>query len=81
MSVTLRLYRLGKLKEPHYRVVAIDKRKKRNGTYIDVLGHYNPTDPDRILELDETKVTMWLEKGATMSEGFSKLLKMRKRTS
>ncbi len=76
MAVTLRLFRLGKIKNPHYRIVAIDKRKKRNGTYVDVIGHYNPTAANHVLQLDEAKIHKWLEKGATVSEGLAKLLKM-----
>lgn len=75
MPVTLRLLRLGKRGNPSYRIVAIDKRKKRNGTYIDIVGFYNPVANPHVFTLDKTKVDYWLDKGALISEGLRKLLK------
>lgn len=75
MAVTLRLLRLGKKGNPSYRIVAIDKRKKRNGTYVDVIGFYNPIANPPILTLDQKKIAEWLKKGALVSEGLRKLLK------
>ena len=61
MAVTLRLLRLGKKNNPIYRIVAIDKRKKRNGTYVDEIGFYNPLPNPPIFTLDEKKVKDWLQ--------------------
>lgn len=77
MSVTLRLYRLGKKNNPIYRIVAIDKRKKRNGTYNDVVGFYSPTANPPELTIDEKKFSSWKQKGATISEGLERLLKQK----
>ncbi len=74
MAATIRLYRLGKKKFPSYRIVVIDKRKKRNGVYRDQIGFYSPLDNTFKLEIDEKKLAYWTEKGALVSEGFRKLL-------
>lgn len=72
--------RIGKKGFPNYRIVTVDKRKKRNGAYLDRVGFYNPLSNPASLELDEKRVMYWLEKGATISEGMSKLLGKRIRT-
>lgn len=81
MAVTLRLLRLGKRGNPSYRIVAIDKRKKRNGTYVEIVGHYNPIANPPVFTLDQKKVDAWLGKGATVSEGLAKLMKHKKTSS
>ena len=78
MPVTLRLLRLGKKGNPSYRIVAIDKRKKRNGTYKEIVGFYNPVANPPVLTLDQKKVAYWLDKGALISEGLEKLMKHKK---
>ncbi len=75
MAVKLRLTRIGSKKNPIYRVVAADSRSPRDGKFIEIVGRYNPqTDPSTI-ELDEAKVTAWLEKGAQPTEPVRRLLK------
>jgi small subunit ribosomal protein S16 len=75
VSVKLRLTRIGSKKNPIYRVVAADSRSPRDGKFIEIVGRYNPqTDPSTI-ELDEQKVTAWLEKGAQPTEPVRRLLK------
>lgn len=75
MAVALRLMRLGKKNNPAYRIVVIDKHKKRNGAYIEIVGYYDPLKNPPALLVDQKKITSWLEKGAVMSEGMKKLLK------
>jgi small subunit ribosomal protein S16 len=79
MAVALKLYRLGKRKNPIYRIVAIDKRAKRNGEYIEVIGTYNPMVEPAKIELNEEKLNYWLEKGAQVADGVRKLLKKTKK--
>jgi len=74
MAVTIRLMRQGKKGTPHYRIVAVDHRKKRNGAYLDNLGTYNPLTSPAALAIDEKKLSQWLEKGAMVSEGMNKIL-------
>lgn len=80
MAVTLRLLRLGKKNNPVYRIVAVDRRSKRNGKYIEIVGSYNPTMEPFSMELNQTKFDYWSQKGAIISEGLRKLLKNRKKT-
>ena len=55
MAVKLRLMRMGKKKQPHYRIVAADSRVKRDGRFLEIVGRYNPlTDPSTI-EVDNDK--------------------------
>ena len=74
MSVKLRLQRFGRKKRPFYRIVAVDSRKKRDGAYIESVGHYNPlTQPAEIL-IDEEKALKWLDRGAQPSDTVRNLL-------
>lgn len=76
MAVRMRLTRVGSKKNPIYRVVVADGRSPRDGKFIEIVGRYNPqTDPSTI-ELDETKVRDWLDKGAQPSEAVARLLKV-----
>jgi small subunit ribosomal protein S16 len=73
--VRIRLRRVGKRKQPHYRVVVADSRFKRDGRFIEILGQYNPlTNPSEI-NLDADKTLEWLRKGAQPSESVVALLK------
>jgi small subunit ribosomal protein S16 len=76
MAVKLRLMRMGKKKQPTYRVVAADSRSPRDGRFIEVLGTYEPrADPSRI-NIDNTKAVKWLRQGAQPTDTVEKLLKL-----
>ena len=79
MAVTLRLMRLGKRGKAFYRIVAVDKRKKRTGGYIEKLGIYNPLKDPAEISFDKDRFNQWIKKGALISEGLRKLLKYEKR--
>lgn len=79
MAVTIKLIRIGKKSVPHYRIVVMDKRKKRNGAYIEKIGTYEPLVEPAKLTIDHAKLESWLLKGAQLSEGIHKLLKNRLR--
>ena len=49
MAVRLRLTRLGRKGQPFYRIVAVDSRKRRDGAYLEKIGHYNPNARGRIV--------------------------------
>lgn len=73
--VKLRLMRMGKTKQPTYRVVAADARSPRDGRFIEIVGHYNPrTEPSTVV-IDNDKAVAWLRKGAQPTEVVEKLLK------
>jgi small subunit ribosomal protein S16 len=74
--VKLRLMRMGKKKQPTYRVVAADARSPRNGRFIEIIGHYNPrTEPSTVV-IDNDKAVHWLSEGAQPTESVEKLLKI-----
>ena len=74
MSVKLRLMRMGKKKQPTYRVVAADTRSPRDGRFIEVLGFYNPRAEPSVIEIDNEKALGWLKNGARPTERVQKLL-------
>ena len=68
--------RMGKKKQPTYRVVAADSRSPRDGRFIEILGTYNPrTEPSEI-KIDNAKAVGWLREGAQPSERVQKLLEV-----
>ena len=76
MAVKLRLVRMGKKKQPTYRVVASDARSPRNGRFIEILGTYEPRqEPSRVL-IDNDKALKWLRNGAQPTERVQKLLEI-----
>ncbi|MFC6645102.1 30S ribosomal protein S16 [Granulicella cerasi] len=69
----IRLARVGARKQPHYRIVVIEKDRARNGRSIEVVGTYNPrTEPATVL-LKTDRIAYWTSKGAQMSEIVAKL--------
>ena len=74
MAVRLRLMRMGKKKQPTYRVVAADSRKARNGRFIEIVGTYNPRQDPSLIEIDNERALHWLRHGAQPSERVQKLL-------
>jgi small subunit ribosomal protein S16 len=73
----IRLARVGKKKQPSYRVVVADARAPRDGAYVEIIGHYNPRTEPATFELDEDKARGWLSKGAQPTERIHKLLATR----
>ncbi|MGE0495721.1 MAG: 30S ribosomal protein S16 [Vulcanimicrobiota bacterium] len=72
--VKLRLTRVGKKKQPSYRLVAANSRSPRDGRFIEILGHYNPlTDPPTVV-FKEERILDWLAKGAQPTEAMKRLL-------
>ena len=70
----IRLARVGKKRQPSYRVVIADARKPRDGAFVEIVGHYNPRTEPTTFEVDEDKVKDWLSKGAQPTERVGKLL-------
>ena len=69
----IRLARTGARKQPHYRVVVIEKERARNGRPVEVVGTYNPRTNPASVELKRDRVEYWISKGAKMSERVSKI--------
>ena len=76
MAVKLRLTRVGKTKQPQYRVIAADSRRARDGRFIEILGQYNPRTEPSYLKIDNDKAVAWLLKGAQPTERVKKLLEI-----
>ena len=80
MAVKLRLVRMGKKKQPTYRVVAADSRSPRDGRFLEVVGTYAPrgrssTDDATVLTIDDDKALRWLRQGAKPTERVERLLR------
>lgn len=74
MAVRLRLMRMGKTKQPVYRVVVMDQRAPRDGRYIEQIGRYDARQEPSLVEIDNDRAADWLAKGAQPSETVEKLL-------
>ncbi|MGH9186249.1 MAG: 30S ribosomal protein S16 [Acidimicrobiales bacterium] len=72
----LRLMRMGKTKQPTYRVVAADSRSPRNGRFIEIVGTYEPRKEPSALTIDNDKAVSWLRKGAQPTDRVQKLLEI-----
>lgn len=77
MATRIRLKRFGKKKQPHYRIVVADARAPRDGKTIDEIGYYNPKPDPPIIEVDEAKALVWLQRGAQPSDTARSLLSKR----
>jgi small subunit ribosomal protein S16 len=80
VAVKLRLMRMGKTKQPTYRVVAADSRSPRDGRFIEILGVYAPrgrstSNPDAVVEINNDKALKWLRQGALPTDRVERLLK------
>ena len=76
MAVKLRLMRMGKTKQPTYRLVAADARSPRDGRFIEIVGTYQPRHEPSTIEIDNDKCVKWLQQGAQPTERVEKLLKL-----
>ena len=75
--VTMRLARIGSKKRPYYRIVVIDKRRARNGRFLEVVGQYNPIANPVQMEINAERAQDWLSKGATPSETVRSILRQK----
>jgi small subunit ribosomal protein S16 len=76
MATKIRLTRLGKKKQPTYRVVVTDSRKPRDGKYIEQLGIYDPRQEPSLVRIDNERALYWLRTGAQPTERAQKLLEI-----
>lgn len=72
--IVLRLTRVGKKKQPSYRLVAQDKRKDPWGKAFEILGHYNPRTVPKTIVFNAERIQAWLDKGAQPSPSVHNLL-------
>ncbi len=76
MAVKIRLKRMGKIRQPYYRVVVVDSRKKRDGKVIEEIGKYHPKDEPSFIEVVSDRAQYWLGVGAQPSEAVEAILKV-----
>jgi small subunit ribosomal protein S16 len=72
--VKIRLMRVGKRKQPSYRVVVADSRSPRDGRFIENIGKYNPRVHPSLIDIDEDRAVHWLQRGAQPSDPVRVLL-------
>lgn len=76
MAVKIKLTRLGKIRNPQYRVVIADSRTRRNGRAIESIGKYHPKEEPSLIAIDSERVQYWLGVGAQPTEPVLALLKI-----
>lgn len=76
MSVKIRLMRVGKKKQPTYRVVVADARSPRDGRFLEILGQYAPRQEPSLVSIDSERALHWLNEGAQPTESAAKLLQI-----
>ena len=74
MAVKMRLKRMGKKRNPIYRIVVADSRAPRDGRFIELLGTYNPCTNPAQVNLKEEEILKWLNNGAQPSDTVRNLL-------
>jgi small subunit ribosomal protein S16 len=74
VAVKIRLMRVGKKKQPTYRVVVADGRSPRDGRFIEIIGQYAPRQEPSLVQIDGESALAWLRKGAQPTEQVQKLL-------
>ncbi len=76
MAVKIKLTRLGKIRNPQYRIAVADARNRRDGRAIAVIGRYHPKEEPSLIEVDSERAQYWLSVGAQPTEPVLKLLKV-----
>ncbi len=76
MATKIKLTRVGKMREPHYRVVVADARTKRDGRSIETIGEYHPKNDPSVIRIDADRAAYWLGVGAQPTEAVTAILKV-----
>ncbi|WP_343571480.1 30S ribosomal protein S16 [Mycobacterium sp.] len=76
MAVKIKLTRLGKIRNPQYRISVADSRTRREGRAIEVIGRYHPKEDPSLIEVDSERAQYWLSVGAQPTDPVLKLLKI-----
>ena len=73
--LVIRLARIGAKKKPMYRVVVIEKERARGGSFVEIVGQYNPRSQPAAIKLENERIQYWIGKGAQPSPTVARLLK------
>ncbi len=76
VAVKIKLMRLGKIRQPYYRIVVADARNRRSGRAIETIGKYHPKDEPSFIEVDSERAQYWLGVGAQPTEPVQHLLEI-----
>ncbi|MDT4894117.1 MAG: small subunit ribosomal protein [Pseudonocardiales bacterium] len=76
MATKIKLMRLGKMREPHYRIVVADARTKRDGRSIETIGEYHPKSDPSVIKVDSDRAAYWLGVGAQPTEAVAAILRV-----
>ena len=76
MATKIKLMRLGKMREPHYRIVVADARTKRDGRSIETIGEYHPKNDPSVIRVDGDRAAYWLGVGAQPTEAVTAIFKV-----
>jgi small subunit ribosomal protein S16 len=76
VATKIKLMRLGKMREPHYRIVVADSRTKRDGRAIETIGEYHPKSDPSVIRVDGERAAYWLGVGAQPTEAVAAILKV-----
>ncbi len=76
MATKIKLMRLGKMREPHYRIVVADARTRRDGRAIETIGEYHPKNDPSVIKVDGERAAYWLGVGAQPTEAVAAILKV-----
>ncbi|MCL2756468.1 MAG: 30S ribosomal protein S16 [Coriobacteriia bacterium] len=76
MAVRIRLARHGAKKTPYYRVIVTDAHSRRDGSFIEEVGRYNPCANPTFIQLDVKKIDSWIEQGAQPTDTVERILKI-----
>jgi small subunit ribosomal protein S16 len=76
VATKIKLMRLGKMREPHYRIVVADARTKRDGRAIETIGEYHPKSDPSVIRVDGERAAYWLGVGAQPTEAVTAILKV-----
>ena len=79
MATKIKLMRLGKMREPHYRIVVADSRTKRDGRSIETIGEYHPKNDPSVIRVDADRAAYWLGVGAQPTEAVAAILQGHRR--
>ncbi|MDD5210989.1 MAG: 30S ribosomal protein S16 [Sulfuricurvum sp.] len=73
MATVIRLTRMGRKKQPFYRIAVTDSRKRRDGGWIELIGYYNPMTEPSTVKVDEDRLAYWMSVGAQLSDRVKKI--------
>lgn len=76
MAVKIKLMRLGRIRQPYYRIVIADARTRRNGKAIETIGKYHPKEQPSLIEVDSERVQYWLGVGAQPTDPVQHILQV-----